>query len=69
MVLTDEQIDKITKSYVRVCGDHWCYEKAIPEEDAEDFARDIEKAVIAEYVKQLDAADRDAEKEAADLRA
>ena len=68
-VLTDEQIDKIAEPYIKAYGDHFCYEDAISWRDVDYFARDIEKAVIAKYVKQLDAADRDAEKEAADLRA
>ena len=43
-MLKDEIIEQIASRYVRVCGDHWVNELAMPEEQIIDFARAIEKA-------------------------
>lgn len=40
--LTDEEIDEAADEYTRLCGDHWCYESAIPDGNVTDFARRIE---------------------------
>lgn len=45
-MLTDKEIEDIALKYTRLCGDHWCYEDAIPERDIVDFARAIEKSCL-----------------------
>ena len=45
-ILTEEEIEAIAKKHIRICGDYIAYEEAIPERYIEDFARDIENAVL-----------------------
>ncbi len=45
-MLTDEQIEEIAKPYKRPIGDHWSYETGMHEDNIDEFARDIEKAVL-----------------------
>ena len=45
-MLTDAQIEEIAKPYKRLMGDHWSYETGMHEDNIDEFARDIEKAVL-----------------------
>ena len=45
-MLTDKEIQDIAQPFIRLCGDHWAHEEAIPWDDIEDFARAIEKATL-----------------------
>ena len=45
-MLTDEEIAQIAAPYRRLIGDHWSCEWAMHEDNFDEFARDIEKAVI-----------------------
>ncbi len=46
-MLTDEQINQIAKPYIIALGGHWETENGIHEEAVEEFARDLEKAVLS----------------------
>jgi hypothetical protein len=45
-MLTDYEIYKIAKPYICMFGDHWSCEPGIHEDDIDEFARDIERAVF-----------------------
>lgn len=45
-MLTDDQIEEIAKPYMRLMGDHWSCERGMHEDNVDEFARDIEKAVL-----------------------
>lgn len=45
-MLTDAQIEEIAKPYKGLMGDHWSYEIGMHEDNIDEFARDIEKAVL-----------------------
>ena len=47
-MLTDKEIEDIALKYTRLCGGHWEHEEAIPDGNILDFARAIEKAVLAD---------------------
>ena len=46
-MLTEKEIDDIAEKFIRNCGGYSDYEEAIPYIAIEDFARAIEKAVLA----------------------
>lgn len=55
-MLTDEEILDIAKPYMRLMGDHWSYERGMHEDNVDEFARDIEKAVMVNITAEIIAA-------------
>ena len=55
-MLTDEEIRGIAKPYMRLMGDHWSYERGMHEDNVDEFARDIEKAVMTNITADIIAA-------------
>jgi len=56
-MLTDDQILEIAMPYIISMGGHWETEKGIHEEAIEEFARDIEKAVLESEGKMKNTTD------------